>query len=70
MESGFKLFRDNDGEHGRYDESTDSTFLPYCINHYSDEDVVKHMAHELFHAFQCYVICNPKNYPCIDSKAI
>ena len=24
----------------------------YYMNYYSDEDIVKHIAHELYHAFQ------------------
>ncbi len=54
LESNLNFFRDNDEEHGRYNESTDTILLPYCINYYSDEDIVKHMAHELYHAFQYF----------------
>lgn len=70
VKSKLCFFRDNDEEHGRYNESTDTILLPCCICYYLVEDIVKHMAHELYHAFQYNVICKPEYYSYIDSETI
>lgn len=70
VKSELGFFRDNDEEYGRYCEHTDYVSLPLCINYYSESEIVEHMTHELYHAFQYCAICEPENYPCIDEEII
>ena len=70
VESELGFFRDNDEEYGRYSEDNDFVALPLCINYFSEGEIVEHMAHELYHAFQYYAISEPDNYPCFDEDTI
>lgn len=67
-ELGF--FRDNDEECGRYSEHMDAISLPLCIGYENGRIIVKHMMHELFHAFQYAAICEPSNYTCFKNETI
>ena len=64
------FFRDNDVEHGKYGEDGDVVLLPLCIGCYKETEIVAHMTHELYHAFQYYSICEPDDYPCFDAETI
>lgn len=70
VESELGFFRDNDEEYGRYCENNDLVSLPLCINYYPGGEIVRHMTHELYHAFQYCAICEPDNYPCFDKDTI
>ena len=70
VESELDFFRDNDAEYGRYSEHSDCVSLPLCINYYSEGEIVEHMTHELYHAFQYCAICEPESYPCFDEDTI
>lgn len=70
VESELGFFRDNDEEYGRYCEHNDFVSLPLCINYYPEGEIVEHMTHELYHAFQYCAICTPENYPCFNEVAI
>lgn len=70
LNSELDFFRDNDKEKGKYNERNDVVYLPYCIGFGDEKDMVEVMAHELFHAFQYYAICNPGSYPCFGEKTV
>lgn len=70
LESSLRFFRDNDEEYGQYCEDSDAVILPMCIGCYNERDIVEHMTHELYHAFQYSAICEPDKYPCFDAETI
>lgn len=70
LKTVLEFYRDNDKEKGKYNEHNDVVYLPYCIGFGDEKDMVEVMAHELFHAFQYYAICNPGSYPCFGEKTI
>ncbi len=70
LDSRLGFFRDNDEEDGRYSEDSDAVILPLCIGSYNEREIVEHMTHELYHAFQYAAICEPDKYPCFDAETI
>lgn len=69
-ESKLGFFRDNDADYGRYDEYGDFVLCPLCIYYYPEKEIVKHLMHELYHAFHYCAICEPERYSCFDDETI
>ena len=62
--------RDNKGFDGQYSEKNNMVLLPDTIPNRLKEEIVCHICHELYHAYQFCAISHPEHYPVFNKETI